>query len=167
MFNNKPVWYDQLPEHLKPSGNKVKRLEVIREKWQLSNDIFPSAIANSKWSCIKAQEATFESFKKQMPTATRKEICRAVIVQRLGMKIGSKGLEEAGMIPANPWDKSKEELEEIYNNLDIVMEQISDIDDVVRFILEVESGNLKIDQDDPIQQDIDNVLFDGENTSTK
>jgi hypothetical protein len=149
----KPEWYNKLPYHLKPEDAKIQAFESLRIKLDFSHDLFMAGIVNSPWAFIRAQEATLENLKKNMPNATEKELWRGVLITRLGMKVGIQGV----------LDSSPQFMPPDIEAIDKIMANINSFDELISHMLSVEKENLM--DSDPIQRQIDKLLFQSENTA--
>ena len=143
----KPEWYNKLPNHLKPKNSKIEELEILRTKLDFSHDLFMAGIANSRWALIRAQEATLENLKSSMPNATEKELWRAVLVTRFGIKAGMQGVLDS-LPQFMPPDTE---------NIDKIMANINSFEELTDHIVSMEKENLM--DSDPIQRQIDELLF--------
>jgi hypothetical protein len=94
-----------------------------------------------------------ENLKKNMPNATEKELWRGVLITRLGMKVGIQGV----------LDSSPQFMPPDIEAIDKIMANINSFDELISHMLSVEKENLM--DSDPIQRQIDKLLFQSENTA--
>ena len=139
--------YRMPPYHLKPNDNKIKKLERLRVKWDLTHEDFMKGLGVSRWAVIKAQEATLENLKISMPNATDKELWIGVLFSRLEVKL---------KFPA-PYDPSEKEILHKMESADSIIANINNFDELINYIIQMEGKNL--DYSSMIQKEIDEVLF--------
>ncbi len=137
-----------LPYHLKPVNDKIKKLEALRVKLEFSHDLFMMGIANSRWAVIRAQEATLENLKKNMPNATDKELWKGVLFSRLEMKLKCP----------TPCDPEPDYILHKMETINKTIAAINSFKELIDYIISFEEKNL--DDSDPIQAQIDEMLFE-------
>lgn len=147
-WNPKPKWYKLLPHHMRPDGNKIKKLEALRKSLDLPHDIFFMRIGGSRWAVIKAQEATLEQAKKAMPNATDKELWWSILLSRFEVELNFP----------SPWSPPPDKILNRMENIDTIIAHINSFEELVDYVVGMEEADLF----DPsgIQNEIDQVLLE-------
>ncbi len=134
-----PRWYRVLPPHIRPPEDAIARLEELRAELGLDDEAFVIALASSAWAVVRAQEATLESLRQQFPDAEEKRLWTAVVYARLELKLQS---------PA-PWDPPPEAIQARMEKIAEIMRPLKSWDDVLRFVLEMDSEGRGSDPSSP------------------
>lgn len=78
-----PKWYKELPSNIKPSVDKVKKLEEIRKTFDIPHDVLALQIAGSNSTTRKIQANLLEQYRENFPQAHEKELLIMVLMSRL------------------------------------------------------------------------------------
>ena len=83
-----PEWAAQLPSHLRPAPDQIRRLEVIGEKAGVSHTDFLMHIAGHPETARRVQRHMYRQIKQQMPAASEREVLTQLLLSRLTSAFG-------------------------------------------------------------------------------
>ena len=78
-----PEWAGQLPTHLRPTVDQIRRLEAIREEVGVSHTEFLMHIAGHPETTRRVQRHMYRQIKQQMPAASEREVLKHLLGSRL------------------------------------------------------------------------------------
>ena len=131
-------WYALLPEHMKPTNEKLEELEQFRQEWGFPHKMMFMAIALSPWAVRRVQEVCLEQNKRLLPNANEKELWRSVIISRFHVKLLVPAFSD--QVTLAPWMKPlpKEELLSRIERIDSIVATFKSFDDVVQYIISLD-----------------------------
>jgi len=75
----KPEWYRLLPWKLRPTGERIKRLESIRTKYEIPEDIFANGLASCPSTTRLLQINLYKEAKKKWPSAPEWHLLKSIL----------------------------------------------------------------------------------------
>lgn len=93
-------WTASLPNNLMPNIEQCNKLEKLRVRHRIPNDIFAELFISSSATTRKVQENVYSDAKKQMSNASEKELLDAVFRSRVfpqhpcGLKMNEQEIQE-------------------------------------------------------------------------
>jgi len=78
-----PDWLKVIPAHFRPQQEKIDKLENLRVGFNVPHRLFGLRILSSPSTTVKAQEFSYNRFRKRNPVASEKELLRMVLKERL------------------------------------------------------------------------------------
>ena len=96
----KPKWFNMLRQECRPAPEKVKRLESLRQQYNIPHEPFSLRILSSPSSTRQLQRHLLAEAKAKMPNADERELWGGVLISRLSSLVSAgfespKTLEEA------------------------------------------------------------------------
>ncbi len=83
-----PEWAKQLPPHLRPSSDQIRRLEAIRMEFGISHPEFLRHVAGHSETTRRVQKHSYTQIKQQMPRAQEHEVLKELLLSRLRAAAG-------------------------------------------------------------------------------
>ena len=143
-FNAGIWWLEQIPNNMRPDETKCEKLEKVRKRYHLPNDIFLGIVLSSPAIARRVQENVYTDAKAQMSNASEKDLLEAVFRSRV--------------YPKNPCGikLSEEEVEQ-------EMQRIHSLDDLIERVIEIEKHEPRFQKNlfgfgTRIAKKIDNIL---------
>lgn len=128
MFKAERFWLEQIPRNLRPDDSKCERLEKVRTKHHIPNDIFIGILLSSPAMTRRVQVNTYTAAKENMADASEKDVLEAVFRSRC--------------FPQNPagLKLTEEQVQE-------EMQSICTLEDLIIRITEIEKGEARFIRD--------------------
>jgi hypothetical protein len=140
-----PLWFTQLPPHLRPPDNKIAEIEAFRKKNLLPTEAIVGGICSSPWAIVRTQEQTREHLKQSFPNADERRLWGGVLVSRFEIKMRSP----------SPWDPPAEELMRRVTSVDSIIEDIHSWDELMEYIVGMDQPSL---DNNPLLYELDMIL---------
>jgi hypothetical protein len=87
-FLGLPRWAKELPTHVRPSSDQIRRLETIRTNYGVSDQDFLMYIAGHSETTRRVQKFFYNQLKNQMPNASEREVLKQLLLSRLTTALG-------------------------------------------------------------------------------
>lgn len=154
----KPRWYNLLPPHLRPSEEKISKIEDFRKRNFLTDHLLFIAIGTSPWAVRKVQEFCLEQNRKIMPNVSEKELWKSVLFSRFQTKLATP----SDYYP--PWATplSQEEILLRIDNISSIMANFKAFEDVVDYVLKMDEEEGAFSDPTGISNELNEILNDKE-----
>lgn len=125
LFGITPTWAKQLPSHLRPSADQVKRLEAIRREVGTSHEEFFLHIVSHPKTTKKLQRHMYTQARKQQPGASEQDLLVAVLFSRLA-SAQQQGTDLFGLslVPPDQIEARIHQIAARYSNIEALAEAI-------------------------------------------
>jgi len=112
-------WLEQIPHNLRPDERQSDKLERLRVRYHILNDIFADLLISSSAITRRVQKNAYSEAKKKMPNASEKELLEAVFRSRI--------------FPQHPYGLKITD-EEMWKK----MQNINSLDDLIKYFVEMD-----------------------------
>ena len=83
-----PDWAKELPPHLRPSTDQIRRLEAIRVEFGVAEAEFLLHLTCHPETTKRVQRHCYQQIKQQMPSASERDVLKQLLLSRLTAAIG-------------------------------------------------------------------------------
>lgn len=130
----KPNWYKTLPPYFQPDEGMIQTIENFRNQYSIDHNVFAQMVAMTPWSAKKLQWFMLKKFRAEQPNWSEKEIWKSVIISRMNVKLMTVDYPpDFGSSPL-----SRDEINNIINQVGTIVKDFKNFDDVVKYILDID-----------------------------
>ena len=138
---SKPKWFKMLRYECQPQNDKVKKLEALRNQFNIPHESFFLRVLSSPSSTRHLQQHVLEQERAQMPNADEKELWEGVLFSRMtSLVVG--GFESPDII----------------EEIDDVIRESSSFDDICDYIIGLDQKYGSFPETFGIGEMIDKIL---------
>jgi len=136
-----------LPANIRPNKTTLSRLESVRNQYNIPHEVMAMRVLESKAVMRRVQRNCLEDGRRAYPNATNKELLRGVLVSRL--KVSQMSNPDNLSI----YDLNEKEINEVMNG-------INTLDDLVKYIAELEAQETHTPDPLPSVGNLINAILD-------
>lgn len=140
LFGGQPAWHQALPPHIQFSdGALITDLERLRNELGLDDQVFMMVLVQSKTVMVRNLHGTYREAQRQLPGRPQTDYFAMVIGERIIKKTMTHDVN------TSPTALSQQELGRIIDDLEGIAARCSTLDDVIRFLTDIENREHRFD----------------------